>query len=150
MVLLALFGLVTQDIGLVVFGCAVCVLGVVFVNVRPRVRPITGWTVLVATWALGLAMSVYGCGYVVAAVGAIGSELFLVYLITGGVSWLGGGALFVATVWLASRSETSRTTQAPFMAESIRPRERKSESPQENRDMTENRGACLRTERRTS
>lgn len=95
MVLLALFGLVTQDIGLVVFGCAVCVLGVVFVNVRPRVRPITGWTVLVATWALGLAMSVYGCGYVVAAVGAIGSELFLVYLITGGVSWLGGGALFV-------------------------------------------------------
>ena len=49
-------------------------------------------------------------------------HLCLVCLITGGVSWL-GGALFVATAWLANRRETSRTTQAPFVAESDSPRE---------------------------
>jgi hypothetical protein len=122
-VLLALFCLTTQDIGLVVFGCAMCVLGLIFAIVRPRGRPIAGWTVLVAIWGLGLAMSVYGCGYVAAAVGAIDSELFLDYLLTGGVSWLGGGALFVATAWLANRCESSRATQAPFAAESGSPRE---------------------------
>ncbi len=68
-------------------------------------------------------MSLYGCSYVVAAVGAIDSELFLVYLVTGGVSWLGGGALFVATAWLANRREMSRTTQAPFAAEGDSPRQ---------------------------
>jgi hypothetical protein len=93
MVLLALFGLAAQASGLVLLCIGVCALGLVFANVRPRGRAIAGWTVLIAHWGLGLAMNVYGCGYVVAAVGATDSELFFVYLNTGGVSWLGGGAL---------------------------------------------------------
>jgi hypothetical protein len=123
MIVLTLFGLTAQASGLVLLGIGVCALGLVFANVRPRGQPIAGWTVLVATWGLGLAMSVYGCGYVVAAVGEIDSELFLVYLVTGGVSWLGGDALFVATARLANRREVSRMTQAPFAAESGSPRE---------------------------
>ncbi len=107
MALLALFGLAMQDIGLVVFGCGACVLSVVVALVRPRGEPVAAWTVLVATWALGVAMSTYGYGYVVAAVSEVGSEFFLVYLITGGASWLSGGVLFVATALLASRSKAS-------------------------------------------
>lgn len=124
MILLTLLGMATQEIGLVVFGCGVCALGVVVALIRPRGAPVAGWTVLTATWALGLAMTVYGCGYVVAALGAVGSENFVVYLVTGGASWLSGGILFTATASLAGRKRPSLTTPAPYAAESARQRGR--------------------------
>jgi hypothetical protein len=150
MVLLVLFGLAAQEFGLVLLGVGVCVLGLVFTIVRPRDRPFAAWTVLIVTWGLGVAMTFYGCVYLVAAIGEMHPELFLVYLISGGVNWFSGGALFVATAWLATRRKVSRTTPAPFVAESVRLRSRKSGSPQETTDKAENRSACLRTERRTS
>jgi len=91
MVLLTLFGLATQKIGLAVFGSGVCVLGGIVTLVRPHGARAAAWTVLAATWGLGVAMSVYGCGYLLAAIGEVNSQLFIVYLITGGASWLVGG-----------------------------------------------------------
>lgn len=102
--MLVVYGLGVQDTGLVALGCGVGALGMVVALVRPRNQPVSRWMVLVATWVLGLAMIVYGCGYVVAAVGEAGSELFFVYLFTGGLTWTTGGILFVATAWLSGRS----------------------------------------------
>lgn len=102
--MLVVYGLGVQDTGLVVLGCGVGALGVVVALVRPRDQAVSRSMVLVATWVLGVAMIVYGCGYVVAAVGEAGSELFFVYLFTGGLAWTTGGILFVATAWLSGRS----------------------------------------------
>lgn len=102
--MLVAYGLFAPDTGLVVLGCGVGALGLIVALVRPRHQPVSQWMVLVATWVLGVAMIVYGCGYVVAALGETGSELFLVYLLTGGLTWTTGGILFVATAWSSSRS----------------------------------------------
>lgn len=63
--------------------------------------------VLVATWVMGVAMTIYECAYVIVAMGERGTELFLVYLVTGGASWLSGGVLFVATAWMAGRQRSA-------------------------------------------
>ena len=110
MATLVVYGLGVQETGLIVLGCVVCAVGVTVALTRPGTQPVSRWMVLVATWVLGVAMIVYGFGYVVAAIGKTGSDLFLVYLLTGGLNWATGGVLFVATAWLANR----RHQLAPF------------------------------------
>jgi hypothetical protein len=60
--------------------------------------------VLVATWALGVEMTLSGGAYVYVAFLRPSFESFLTYLSLGGVNWTIESLLFVTTAWLAGRS----------------------------------------------
>lgn len=100
---LAIHGAVTREPGLIVVGGGAGVLGGLVAVARPRSQPVARWMVLVVTWVMGVAMLVYGGAYVTAAMGERGSERFVIYLVTGGASWLSGGVLFVAAAWQVGR-----------------------------------------------
>lgn len=59
--------------------------------------------VLVATWAFGVGMTLYGGAYVYLAFLQPTAEELLGYLLVGGVNWTVEGLLFVATAWLVGR-----------------------------------------------
>jgi NADH dehydrogenase len=112
MAALASYGIAARDLGLVVVGGAVCLLGVVVARVRPPRWSGPRWTVVVTTWTLGVSMTLYGFSYAVAAGSAVGSPPFLGYLVVGGAGWLTGGLLFVATAWRATRRALPLTGSA--------------------------------------
>ena len=84
----------------------VCVNASLVAFVRPRHQSILPWMVLVATWAFGVGMTLYGGAYVYLAFLRPNFESFLGYLLIGGLNWTVEGLLFVATAWLASRGES--------------------------------------------
>jgi hypothetical protein len=85
----------------------VCLSGVLVALVRPRHQSVPYWMVLVATWAFGIGMTLYGGAYLYVAFLQPTTEEFLGYFLVGGVNWSVEGVLFVAAVWLASRNHRS-------------------------------------------
>jgi hypothetical protein len=103
MILLNLSSFLFSWSGFGLYPVGVCVVGGLVAFVRPRYLTIPPWMVLVATWALGVGMTLYGAAYVYLAFLRPSSETFLTYLLLGGVNWTVEGLLFVATAWLAGR-----------------------------------------------
>jgi hypothetical protein len=87
-----------------VLGGGGAAVGGVAALVRPCGERVSRWLVLVATWGLGAAMTVYGGTYLGAvAFGEAERDNLLACLVAGGASWSLGGVLFVATAWLSRR-----------------------------------------------
>lgn len=84
----------------------VCLVSVPVALVRPRHQSGPYWMVLVATWAFGIGMTLYGGAYVYVAFLQPTTEEFLGYFLVGGVNWTVEGVLFVAAAW--SRGRKSR------------------------------------------
>jgi len=85
------------------YPLAVCLTGVLVAFVRPPHQSIPYWMILVATWACGVGMTLYGGAYLYLAFHQSTADKFLGYLLVGGMNWTVEGLLFVATAWLASR-----------------------------------------------
>jgi hypothetical protein len=94
---------VVFSLGFGLYPLAICVVGGLVAFVRPRRHSIPQWMVLVATWALGVGMTLYGGVYVYLAFFQPTAEMFFIYLVIGGMNWTVEGLLFVATAWLTSR-----------------------------------------------
>ncbi|GHO46558.1 hypothetical protein [Ktedonospora formicarum] len=88
-------------------GCllalGVCALGIIVGLLRPRNQSVSRWMVLFATWAFGIGMSLYGCGYCSIPLWHLfGASSFLQapYALLYGSIWLTGGILFQVSAWL--------------------------------------------------
>ena len=110
MILLNLSSYLFSWSGFGLYPVGVCVVGVLVAFVRPRHRTVPQWMVLVATWAFGVGMTIYGGAYVYVAFLRPVSETFLTYLLVGGMNWTVEGLLFMATAWLAGRSSAYKET----------------------------------------
>ena len=118
MTLVALYGfLISHEVIMGLAGLGVCLLGAVVAVARPGDVPILQWMVYVATWTLGLGMILYGVSYLVIAVLNVSTKYFLIYLITGGMSWTIEGVLFVATAWMARDWSSIRDTVVSLQVE---------------------------------
>jgi hypothetical protein len=107
---------VVFSLGFGLYPVTLCVIGGLVTLVRPGHRSIPQWMVLIAAWALGVRMTLYGGGYVYLAFLQPTAETFLGYLLVGGMNWTVEGLLFVATAWLAGHEtgepgETSGSTR---------------------------------------
>jgi len=90
--------------GFGLYPLLVCVIGGLVAFVRPRDQSIAYWMVLVATWAFGAGMALYGGAYVFLAFLQPTVDGLLGYLLVGGVNWTVEGVLFVATAWVVGRN----------------------------------------------
>ncbi|GCE31850.1 hypothetical protein KDA_73340 [Dictyobacter alpinus] len=95
--------LAKNEPGAVGFGVGVCVLGVIVAFIRPRKYNIAQWMVLIATWAIGIGMTLYGGAYICLSFFQPTFEQGLSYFSLGGINFTVEGILFVATAWLISR-----------------------------------------------
>jgi hypothetical protein len=93
--------------GFGLYPLLICLIGGLVAFVRPHHQGIPHWMVLVATWAFGIGMTLYGGAYVYLAFLQPTVETFLGFFLVGGVNWTVEGVLFVATAWLAGRNHRS-------------------------------------------
>ena len=82
----------------------VCAIGGLVAFARPRDQSIPRWMVLIATWAFGAGMTLYGGAYVFLAFLQPTVDGLLGHLLVGGVNWTVEGVLFVATAWVVGRN----------------------------------------------
>ncbi len=94
---------VAQELGVVLVGASVCIVGVVVAFIRPRTETAAHRMVLTATWVVGIGMTLYGGAYVYLAFSQSTFERGLGYFLLGGVNFALEGILFVATAWMSSR-----------------------------------------------
>ena len=97
---------IVQELGSALFGAGVCILGVVVALVRPKTQRPVHWMLLIATWAVGICMMLYGAAYVYSSFFQPRFEKGLSYFLLGGMNFTIEGILFVATAWQMSRHQT--------------------------------------------
>ena len=81
-------------------ACGICVIGAVIVFIRPEGQRVTQWMVFIATWGLGMMMTLYGGGYLYLALHDIHSPGFPGLFFLGGMTWTPEGILFVMTAFV--------------------------------------------------
>ncbi|GHO78229.1 hypothetical protein KSD_60000 [Ktedonobacter sp. SOSP1-85] len=99
---------IAQELGVALFGAGICILGVVVALVRPKTQRPVHWMLLIATWAVGVGMMLYGAAYVYSSFFQPTFEKGLSYFLLGGMNFTIEGILFVATAWHVSRRQTGR------------------------------------------
>ncbi|QBD75741.1 hypothetical protein EPA93_06860 [Ktedonosporobacter rubrisoli] len=94
--------IIARELRGVVLTIGICLAGVLVAFMRPRSQSLSHWMILVATWAFGIGMTLYGGGYLLIALLHINTPGFLELFFLGGMTWTPEGIFFILAAWSMS------------------------------------------------